>query len=76
MNLTHHSVASLLLAGVLLAQSANGQDAEALAKAAQNPLATMVTLPFQANWNSGVGPDERVFFNLNIQPVVPIPGEK
>jgi len=72
----HYQVAGLLLAGVLLANTANSQDADGLAKAAQNPLATMVTLPLQANWNNGAGPEERVFFNLNIQPVVPIPGEK
>lgn len=76
MKLSHFPVASLLLAAVLLANTANGQDADELAKAAQNPLATMVTLPLQANWNNGAGPEERVFFNLNIQPVVPIPGEK
>ena len=76
MKIADRTVASLLIAAVLFANTANGQDADELAKAAQNPLATMVTLPFQANWNSGVGPDDRVFFNLNIQPVVPIPGEK
>lgn len=76
MKITDHTVAGLLIAAVLFANTANGQDADQLAKAAQNPLATLVSLPFQANWNSGVGPDDRVFFNMNIQPVVPIPGEK
>ncbi len=61
-------------AGAAAAQEAN--DAEALAKAAQNPLATLVTLPLQANFNQGVGPYDRQFFNLNIQPVVPFKGEK
>lgn len=51
-------------------------DAESLAKAAQNPLASMISLPLQANWNSGVGEYDRQIFNLNIQPVIPIPGEK
>lgn len=56
--------------------------AEALAEAAQNPLATMVTLPLQTNYNSGVntydenGVYDRTFFNLNVQPVVPMVGEK
>ena len=73
----------LALCGTALAQGAQaGQEAQqaetnadALAKAAQNPLATMVTLPLQANYNTGVGPYERTFFNLNVQPVVPITGE-
>lgn len=49
---------------------------EALAKAAQNPLASLVSLPFQANWNNGFGEYDRTLFNLNVQPVVPFPGEK
>ena len=47
-----------------------------LAKAAQNPLAALVSLPFQANFNNGFGEYDRMFFNLNIQPVVPFPGER
>jgi len=51
-------------------------DAAALAKAIQNPLATVTTLPFQFNWNPGVGAYDRTFFNLNVQPVIPFAGEK
>jgi hypothetical protein len=51
-------------------------DEAALAKTVQNPLANLITLPFQANYNNGVGADNRTFFNLNIQPVIPYPGEK
>ena len=42
----------------------------------QNPLAALVSLPFQANWNTGVGEFERTNLNLNIQPVIPYPGKK
>ena len=59
-----------------LAQDAAALEAAALAKAAQNPLASLVTLPLQANYNLGTGPYDRTFFNLNVQPVVPIAGEK
>ena len=55
---------------------AEEEAASDLAKAVQNPLANMTTLPFQANFNTGVGPDDDTFFNMNIQPVVPFPGEK
>ena len=57
---------------------AEGKDAEAaaLAKAVQNPLASLITLPMQANFNDGAGPYDRRIFNLNIQPVIPITGEK
>lgn len=57
---------------------AQGEDdqADKLAKQVQNPLANLVTLPLQANFNNGVGPYDRTFFNLNVQPVIPFPGEK
>ena len=66
---------SLALSGATSAQEA-ATDAAALAKAVQNPLATLVTLPLQANYNTGAGPYDRTLFNLNVQPVVPFPGEK
>jgi len=59
----------LLLHVVLMFSStALAQDASDLAKTIQNPIASMVTLPLQANFNTGVGPDDRTFFNLNVQP--------
>lgn len=45
---------------------------EALAKAAQNPVGDLISLPFQNNTNFGFGPYERTQNVLNIQPVVPI----
>ena len=45
-----------------------------LAKATQNPVADLVSLPFQFNFNTGGGFDDGTFFNLNFQPVVPVKG--
>ncbi len=45
-----------------------------LAKAAQNPLANMISVPFQNNTNFGIGPNDRTQNVLNIQPVVPFMG--
>lgn len=48
------------------------QSNEELAKAAQNPLANMISFPFQNNTNFGYGPDnDRIQNVLNIQPVIP-----
>lgn len=48
-----------------------------LAKAAQNPIAALVSIPLQYNVNAGVGEFERRQSVLNIQPVVPFKlGEK
>lgn len=64
-----------VLGTFLLVGSVNAQDEEDLAKAVQNPLAAMVTLPFQANYNLGIGDEDRTALNLNIQPVIPFPGD-
>ena len=44
----------------------------ALAKATQNPLAAMYSLPFQNNTTYGIGEFNRAQNVLNIQPVIPI----
>ena len=59
---------------MLLVQSAFASDdgATALAKAAQNPVADMASLPLQWNANYNYGPLDRQQQVLNIQPVYPI----
>lgn len=45
---------------------------EALAAKAQNPIANLISVPFQNNLTPGMGPNEDNTLNvLNIQPVVP-----
>lgn len=43
-----------------------------LAKASQNPIGNMVSLPFQNNTSFGIGPDDAISNILNIQPVYPV----
>ena len=43
-----------------------------LAKAAQNPIADMISVPFQNNFNFHVGPHNQLQDILNIQPVIPV----
>ncbi len=49
------------------------QSEEELAKAAQNPVASIYSFPLQNNTVFGVGPYSRTQNILNIQPVIPIP---
>lgn len=44
---------------------------EELARAAQNPVASMISLPFQNNSNFNFGPQEKTQNVMNIQPVLP-----
>ena len=56
-------------------REATAQDSgatEALAEQAQNPIANLISVPFQNNTTLGMGPKEDQTLNvLNIQPVVP-----
>jgi hypothetical protein len=65
---------AILCAGMLAFNLAATQetDADALAKAAQNPISSMISLPFQWNSNFEVGPLDKPQHVLNIQPVYPL----
>ena len=47
-----------------------------LAKLAQNPIANLISVPFQNNPNFNVGPLKGVQDILNIQPVIPFSAER
>ena len=53
-------------------QPAAAQDTGALAKATQNPVASLVSVPIQNNSNFAVGQYNRTQNVLNIQPVIPV----
>jgi len=51
---------------------AAGASTEALQKAVQNPIASLISVPFQNNSNFGSGPYDRTQNILNIEPVIPL----
>jgi len=53
--------------------TASSSNEEDLAKQSQNPVASLISVPFQNNTNFGVGEFDRTSNILNIQPVIPTP---
>ena len=67
-------VGALALTAPLLARDAAGDnqatDAD-LAKKLQNPVADLISVPIQSNWDFGIGPEKAMRYTVNIQPVIP-----
>jgi len=68
------TIITLLLCLIILPALpvAAAQSDEELAKATQNPVAPMISVPFQNNWDFGIGPADAMRYTLNFQPVVPL----
>lgn len=56
----------------VLAQEAPEDDESALAMQSQNPVADLISLPFQSNNFFNIGDNDRTRSILNIQPVIPV----
>ena len=66
-------IAVLVLAGMLHARGAGAaEDDTELAKKTQNPVADLISVPFQSNFNFNTGSKDATVYVLNVQPVIPI----
>jgi hypothetical protein len=65
-------VSTIVLLVAVLPLTAMGADSEEeLAKATLNPVAALISLPLQNNWDFGIGPADAMRYTLNVQPVIP-----
>lgn len=69
----------LCFAGAAVVANAQDQSADAsadqaaaeLAKKLQNPVASLISVPIQNNWDFGIGPEDAMRYTANVQPVIP-----
>jgi hypothetical protein len=63
-------ITSLIILASLPWGLVRGQDD--LAQQLANPVSSLISVPFQSNWDFGIGPEDASRYTLNIQPVVPL----
>jgi hypothetical protein len=65
---------TILLIGLLISTGYAQTETQVanLAKESQNPVSSLISLPFQFNFNFGMGEYNRSQTVLNIQPVIPV----
>jgi hypothetical protein len=54
------------------ATAAEVDEAADLAKKLNNPISSLISVPFQSNWDFNIGPADGTRYTLNIQPVIPL----
>ena len=72
---TKSTVIAALVGVVVLMASVSVRAEEAssadLAKKLQNPVADLISVPLQSNWDFGIGRADAMRYTLNVQPVIP-----
>ena len=73
MKILHLFLMLIIFGGALMSSNAHSAEPgdEELAKQLANPVASLVSVPFQSNLDFGIGPEDVTRFTLNIQPVIP-----
>lgn len=67
-------IVTLAFTNTLVAQevaSADKDNEAELAKKLSNPVASLISVPIQNNWDFGIGPADAMRYTANIQPVIP-----
>jgi len=64
-------IAMLFMLGIM-ASANTARASEDLAKQSQNPVSSLISVPFENNLNFNAGPEDKTDYILNIKPVIPM----
>ena len=64
-------VCALVMVGHVGGALAETDEEAELAKKLQNPVANLISVPLQNNWDFGIGAENAMRYALNVQPVIP-----
>lgn len=70
-NMTALALSAVMTAGSVMAADDAQANAAELAKKLQNPIANLISVPVQNNWDFGIGSADAMRFTANVQPVIP-----
>ena len=69
-----HAASGVMAQEATTPTGAPGKEADSaahLAKQLSNPVASLISVPFQSNWDFGIGPKNATRYTMNLQPVIP-----
>jgi hypothetical protein len=66
------SILCLLLLLALAVPALASESDEELAKKTQNPIAALISVPLQSNWDFGIGPADATKYTLILRTIVPV----
>jgi hypothetical protein len=64
-------VCTISMNAACLSAAEDAGNAAELAKKLQNPVASLISVPIQNNWDFGIGPANAMRYTVNVQPVIP-----
>jgi hypothetical protein len=66
------SIIGILTGSVFFAQQASADNDAELAKQLNNPIANLISVPLQIDWDTNIGPEDADIMSYTFQPVIPV----